>query len=94
MQRDKNSNNPEARKVFKTIRRTCQITDPTRANFPSLITMDQLLEIGQERSHPKPGGDQENALIFAHRGTDSVRSTEQHRARAECHTPFTGLSVI
>ena len=69
-------------------------TDPTRANFSSLITMDQLLEIGQERGHPKPGGDQENALIFAHRGTDSVRSTEQHPARAECYTPFTGLSVI
>ena len=29
-------------------------TDPTRTNFSSLITMDQLLEIGQERSHPKP----------------------------------------
>ena len=42
----------------------------------------------------KPGGDQENVLIFTHRDTDSIRSTEQHSARAECHTPFIGLSVI
>ena len=69
-------------------------TDPTRANFSSLITMDQLLEIGQERSHPKPSADQENALVFPHWGTDSMRSTEQHPAGAECAAPFAGLSVI
>ena len=45
--------------------------------------MDQLLEIGQERTHSKPGSDQENALVFAHWGADSMRSTEQHPAKAE-----------
>ena len=69
-------------------------TDPTRAYLSSLIAMDQLLEIWQERGYPKPSGDQENALIFAHWGTDSIRSTEQHPARAERLAPFAGLSVI
>ena len=69
-------------------------TDPTRAHLSSLITMDQLLEIWQERGHAKVGGDQENALVFAHWGTDSMRSTEQHPARAEHPATFTGLSVV
>lgn len=69
-------------------------TDPTRAHLSSLITMDQLLEIWQERGHPKPGSDQKNALVFAHWSTDSMRSTEQHPARAEYPATFAGLSVV
>ena len=66
----------------------------TRANLSSLITTDQLLEIRQERGHPKPGGDHENALVFANWGTDSVRSAEQHPARAERYATLAGLSVV
>ena len=69
-------------------------TDPTRANFSSLIIINQLLKIGQECSHPKPSADQENTLVFPHWDTDSIRSTKQHPAGAEYAAPFAGLSVI
>lgn len=66
----------------------------TRANLSSLIPTDQLLEIRQERGHPKPGGDHKNTLVFANWGTDSMRSTEQHPARAKRHTTLADLSVV
>jgi len=69
-------------------------TNSTRAHLSSLIIMDQLLKIWQERGHVKVGGDQKNALVFAHWGTNSMWSTEQHPARDEHLAPFVDLSVV
>ena len=68
--------------------------DLTRANLSSLISMDQLFEVRQERGHPEAGGDHKNALKLAHWSTDSVRSTEHHPTRAEGRAILAGLNVI
>lgn len=68
--------------------------DLTGANFSSLVAVDQLCEVRQERGHPKPGDDHENALVLAHRGTDSMRPTEEDPAGAKLGPPFDGLCMV
>lgn len=66
----------------------------TRARLPSMIAMDQFLEVRKEGGHAVSGSDHEYARILAYWSTGPVRSTEHNPARPERCVILTVLSLV
>lgn len=50
-------------------------TNLMRVNLSTLVTVNRLLQVWQERGHPKARGDHPDAFVLAYWGIHSMEST-------------------